>query len=294
MDARDPRHFQIAALCGLLAYGLFALDFGLGAPRVVLLLGACLAAQYVFGRAAGLSRFDPRSALISGLSLCLLLRTGSPVLAGSAAVLAVGSKFVLRAAGKHVFNPTNFGLVATTLLSGGAAWVSPGQWGASAFFGFLMACAGGLVVHRALRSDVTLAFLLAWAFLLGARALRLGDPLAIPLHQLESGSLLLFAFFMISDPRTTPDSRAGRVIFGVLVALGAYVWQFALFRPSGPVWSLFALSPLVPLLDRLRPGSRYEWPHGDKHAPKAAAPRPSLALVGRSRPSLLRVLRREG
>jgi Na+-transporting NADH:ubiquinone oxidoreductase subunit NqrB len=291
---RDPRHLQIAALAGLLLFGVIGLDVGVGPGRVILLLAVCLGAQYAFGKAAGLRRFDPRSALISGLSLCLLLRTSSPALAASAAVLAVGSKFVLRVRGKHVFNPTNFGLAATALLSGGGAWVSPGQWGSSAFFGFFLACAGALVVHRALRSDVTLSFLAAWAALLGSRALRLGDPLAIPLHQLESGSLLLFAFFMISDPRTTPDSRTGRITFGVLVALGAYFWQFALFRPSGPVWSLAALSPLVPLLDRLWPGGRYEWPHGGTDAPNAAAPRARLALVDRARPAVLRVLRREG
>src|SRR5262245_5132710 len=290
----DPRPYQIAALAGLLAFGLLVLDFDIGPPRAALLVVVCLLAQYVFGRAAGLRRFDPRSALISGLSLCLLLRTGSPALAASAAVLAIGSKFVLRVRGKHVFNPTNFGLGAAALLSGGAAWISPGQWGSSAFLAFAFACAGGLVVHRALRSDVTLAFLAVWAALLSARALRLGDPLAIPIHQLESGSLLLFAFFMISDPRTTPDSRTGRLVFGALVAVLAYFWQFALFRPAGPVWSLFALSPLVPLLDRLRPGSRHEWPHGGTHALEAAAPRPRLVLVGRARPSLLRVLRREG
>ncbi|PYO55606.1 MAG: Na+-transporting NADH:ubiquinone oxidoreductase, subunit NqrB, partial [Candidatus Rokuibacteriota bacterium] len=70
--------------------------------------------------------FDPRSALISGLSLCLLLRTNSLTLAVLTAALAIASKFVLRVGGKHVFNPTNFALVAMMLLTG-AVWVSPGQ-----------------------------------------------------------------------------------------------------------------------------------------------------------------------
>ena len=71
---------------------------------------------------------------------------------------------------------------------------------------------GWLVVHRAARSDVTWAFLAAYAALaLRPRLRGSGDPLAIPLHQLESGAFLIFAFFMISDPKTTPDSRAGRI-----------------------------------------------------------------------------------
>ncbi len=138
-------------------------------------------------------------------------------------------------------------------------WVSPGQWGNTAFFLLLMGCLGTIVVTRAARADVTFAFLASWAGLLFFRAWALGDPVAIPLHRLQNGALLLFAFFMISDPKTTPDSRWGRVLFGALVALVAYYVQFKLFHTNGLLWSLAACSLLVPLIDWLVPGSRYAW-----------------------------------
>lgn len=256
--AFDPRLCQIAALSGLLAYGLLGLDFDVRPARVALLLGTVLAVQYACTRAWQLPAFDPRSALISGLSLCLLLRTNHASIALGAAALAVAGKFVLRVRDKHVFNPTNFALAAALLT--GEAWVSPGQWGSAAFFGFLLACVGGLVVNRAARSDVTLAFLVLYGALVIGRSLWLGEPLAIPLHRLQSGALLIFAFFMISDPRTTPDSRTGRLVFAALVALGAAYVQFRLFRTNGLLWSLVAASALVPVLDRLWPGPRHEWP----------------------------------
>ena len=109
------------------------------------------------------------------------------------------------------------------------------------------------------RSDVTIAFLAVYAGLVVARSMALGEPLAIPLHRLQSGAFLLFAFFMISDPKTTPDSRAGRVLFAALVALGAWYVQFRLFRTNGLLWSLAACSLLVPLIDRWLRGSRYAW-----------------------------------
>src|SRR6202007_3317648 len=108
----------------------------------------------------------------------------------------------------------------------GRVWVSPGQWGNVAFFAFLMACLGGLVVMRAGRADVALGFLFCWAALLIRRACWLHEPLTIPLHRLQNGALLLFTFFMISDPRTTPDSRAGRMLFAALVAAGRWYVQF--------------------------------------------------------------------
>ena len=256
--AFDPRLYQIAALSGLLAYGLLWLDFDVRPGRSALLLGTVLAVQYACTRFWRLPAFDPRSALISGLSLCLLLRTNHAWIALCAAALAVTGKFVLRVRGKHVFNPTNFALAAVLLT--GQAWVSPGQWGSAAFFGFLLACLGGLVVNRAARSDVTLAFLAFYGALVIGRSLWLGEPVAIPLHRLQNGALLIFAFFMISDPRTTPDSRTGRLVFAALVALGAAYVQFRLFRTNGLLWSLFAASALVPVLDRLWPGPRHEWP----------------------------------
>ena len=67
------------------------------------------------------------------------------------------------------------------------------------------------------------AFIVFYCALVFGRSLYLGEPLTIPLHRLESGALLLFTFFMISDPKTTPDSRAGRVLFAALVAFGALV-----------------------------------------------------------------------
>jgi Na+-transporting NADH:ubiquinone oxidoreductase subunit NqrB len=255
---RDPRLYQILVLSSLLVYGVIDLDLEVTVPRAVLLLAAALLTQAVCTWLWRLPAFDPKSALISGLSLCLLLRTGSELLAVAAAVVTIASKFVLRLGGKHVFNPTNFGIVAL-MLATGQVWVSPAQWGNAALFAFLLACLGGLVVNRAARSDVTYAFLFFYLAVLFGRALWLGQPATIPLHQLGSGGFLIFTFFMISDPKTTPDSRAGRILFALLVALGAGFVHFVLYRPNGLLLSLAALSPLVPLLDRLLPGARYAW-----------------------------------
>jgi Na+-transporting NADH:ubiquinone oxidoreductase subunit NqrB len=175
----------------------------------------------------------------------------------AAAVLAVGSKFALRVRGKHVFNPTNLAIVA--LLATGEAWVSPGQWGSAAFFAFLLACVGGLVVNRAARSDVTFAFLAFHLAIVFGRSLWLGEPWAIPVHRVQNGALLIFAFFMISDPRTTPDRRGARVVFAALVALGAGYVQFVLFRTNGLLLSLAACSLLTPVFDVVWPGFRYAW-----------------------------------
>src|SRR5713101_5505887 len=274
----DPRIYQITALTALLIYGISALHFDVTAARSALIRGVAIGAQAICSRIWGV-RFDPRSAAISGLSLCLLLRSNSIAFLLAGAVIAVGSKFVIRWRGKHIFNPTNVAIVALMLITP-QVWVSPGQWGNVAFFGFLITCLGGLVVNRAARSDVTYAFIAAWSAILIGRSLWLGEPMAIPLHRLENGALLLFTFFMISDPKTTPDSRTGRILFAALVALGAAYIQYRMFRTNGLLWSLAACSLLVPLIDVLLPGNRYDWGRavsrlrGLAVAPTLATPRP--------------------
>ncbi len=259
----DPRIYQISILAALLVYGMLQLDFEISLERAVVLLTSALLTQYACTQLWKLPAFDSRSALISGLSLCLLLRTNSVGLAIATAVITIASKFVIRFHGKHLFNPTNFGVVFMMALSG-QVWVSPGQWGNLAVFAFLMACLGGLVVNRAARSDVTYAFIVSYLALVFGRSIWLGEPMSIPIHRLENGALLLFTFFMISDPRTTPNSRAGRILFALIVACGAWYVQFRLFRTNGLLWSLALFSMTVPLIDWVLPGRRYEWKAKDR------------------------------
>jgi len=255
---RDPRWFQIVVLGLLLCYGITALDFGIRWQNAVAIMATAQLMQFVGTQAFGLRRFDPLSALITSLSLTLLLRTDVLMLAMLAATVAISSKFLIRVRDKHVFNPANAALVALMLISD-KAWVSSGQWGSAAIGSLALACLGFLVLTRARRAETTIAFLATYAVLLTARALWLGDPLGIPLHQLQNGALLIFAFFMISDPKTSPNSPAGRIIFGSMVAAVAYTIQFVFYEPNGPILALIISAPFVPLMDALSHGRNYQW-----------------------------------
>ncbi len=172
--------------------------------------------------------------------------------------MAIGSKFLIRVRGKHVFNPANVALVTMMLLSE-RVWISSGQWGSAAIGAFALACLGFLVLTRAKRSETTIAFLVTWGALVFGRALWLDDPLSIPLHQLQNGALLIFAFFMISDPKTSPNSSLGRLVYGAMVAAVAYAIQFVFYEPNGPILALILSAPFVPLIDLLSSGSLYRW-----------------------------------
>jgi Na+-transporting NADH:ubiquinone oxidoreductase subunit NqrB len=254
----DARHYQIGALALLLAINLTSIDFGAKPLSSALAIGSALATQIVCSRVFALPHIDLRSPLITGLSLSLLLRASEPWLFAVAGTVAILSKFVLRIDGKHIWNPAGFAIVLL-LVGSGEVWISPGQWGSAVWLAALIGFLAIMVLHAARRADVALFFLLSHAALLLARALWLGDPLAIPLHQLQSGSLLIFAFFMISDPRTTPDSRLGRFLFALAVALCAHWLTFFMqMRPALYV-ALIALSPIILLIDYFLPAERFTW-----------------------------------
>jgi Na+-transporting NADH:ubiquinone oxidoreductase subunit NqrB len=255
---KDPRYYQIAVLASLVCFGVVALDFGIHWQNAVTIISTALAMQFLGTLYAKLLRFDPLSPLITSLSLTLLLRTDEVALAAAAAALAIGSKFLIRFHGKHVFNPANMALV-TLMLASDQAWVSSGQWGSAAIGAFALACLGFLVLTRARRAETTIAFLLIYASLLFGRAVWLGDPLAIPMHQIQNGALLIFAFFMISDPKTTPNSAAGRVLFAAVVAIIAFTIQFIYYEPNGPILALIISAPAVPLIDMIMQGRIYQW-----------------------------------
>ena len=263
---KDPRYYQVVVLSSLLCFGVFVLDFGIYWQNALAIILTAQFAQFAGMRAVGLKHFDPLSALITSLSLTLLLRTDEIALAALAAIIAIGSKFLIRAGGKHIFNPANVALV-TLMLASDSAWVSSGQWGSATIGAFALACLGFLVLTRAKRAETTLAFLIGYGVLIFGRAVWLGDPLSIPLHQLQNGALLIFAFFMISDPKTSPNSAMGRVLYGGLVASVAFSIQYIFYEPNGAILALIMLAPTVPLIDRLLSGQLYRWDRPDGDAP---------------------------
>lgn len=267
----DPRLYQIAFQAVLLSLGVLARDFTLRWEQMALAFAAGLATQILWTRRLGLPRVGVLSAVITCFGLSLLLRADSLWVHPLAACLALSAKFVVRINGKHLFNPANLGvIIGIGLLPG--AWVSPGQWGNDLAYAVWFVALGAIVTQRARRWDISWTFLACWLGLVALRVAWLGQSWNIWLHQLGSGALLLFAFFMISDPMTIPNRNTGRAIYALAIALVAFFWQFVLFKPNALMWALFVATPLVPLLDRWLPANRFVW-----RAP-ASSPAPDKRL----------------
>jgi len=266
---RDARIYQIAFQAILLTVGVLVRDFALDPRQMALAFAAGLVTQRLWLKALGLEHRGMLSALITCFGVSLLLRSDTLWVHPLAAAVAMSSKFVLRVHGKHIFNPANLGVIAALVLLPGT-WVSPGQWGNDVALAGWFVALGGLVTQRARRWDISWVFLGAWLGLVAARVLVLGQPWTILAHQLANGGLLLFAFFMISDPLTIPNRRLARIGYAILVATIAFIWQFVLFRTNALLWALFIAAPAVPLIDWRWPGAKFLWRRQENEAPEGA------------------------
>ena len=219
----DPRYFQILALLSLTVIQITQSDFSPDLFVFPVILGAILVSHYlsemyVKGKLVSPFLSDYRSVFISAFSLFLLLRANEIWVYALAAFICVFGKVVFRTPEGHIFNPANLAIVLLLLGLPQYVWISPGQWGHSGWLAGLMICLAALVLSGARQLDTAFLFFASFGGMVLARALWLGDELAIPFHSLQNGALLIFTFFMITDPKTTPGTFRGRLVFAIGVA----------------------------------------------------------------------------
>ena len=265
---RDARYFQMVFQGIFLLYGIFFLHWNGDLTCFLLYFSSCLITQlgwelvrnkFVFSTLPFVQYGAWKSAVITAFGLCLLLKTTHWYFAVLAAFIAISSKYVFTWKNKHLFNPSALGIIATILVTH-QGWISPGQWGTSIVIFFMVCSLGFIVVTRVQKADVSLAFLGTYVLLLFWRQIIFqGWPLDFFLQSVSTGSLLLFSFFMISDPKTTPNHPVARILYAVLIASISFYLSAFKFINGAPVWVLVYASPLVPVLDWLFKSERFQW-----------------------------------
>lgn len=258
-ETADPRYFQILYLGSFLLYGISFLGWDGAIVKYASVFTAAIATQLAFSYFTTKRYSSVKSALITSLGLCLLLKTGSYETAILASVIAVASKFIVKIKNKHIFNPANIGIIAAIILTNDA-WVSPGQWGSSVLLWFLVGAAGLMMILKVGRIDTSITFLLVFGGLLFLRqVIYLGWEPQVWMHKMSNGTLLLYAFFMITDPMTTPNHKHARILWSALLGISLFVASSFFYVQTAAIWILFAISPFTPLFDKLFKADKYQW-----------------------------------
>src|SRR5690348_927875 len=245
---RDPRLHVAAVLLTLQVLGQTVLDFRLSVAQILVCLAVGALFEFIVAFFKDKVILWPASGLLTGNSTAFILRTPGTLhgdwwsLHGiwifiAVVVISMGSKYLIKWRGRHIFNPSNLGLVLAFVALGpqytepqDLFWIPMGPW---MIVTYAILIGGGLLIGWELKLlGLELGYMAAFAAFLAAALLPVPDHCMIAswyatpicgqqLWQIlvTSPEVLIFAFFMIPDPRTVPDGQVGRFVFGVLVAL---------------------------------------------------------------------------
>jgi Na+-transporting NADH:ubiquinone oxidoreductase subunit NqrB len=258
---KDGRNFQIIFLSVFLLVGIRYLKWYDDPFKYPVIMGTAFITQilgdWFLNKKRDLTGL--KSAMITSLGLSILFKANFLWVYALCAFIAIASKFIFRVNGKHIFNPANIGIVAAILLTG-QAWISPGQWGAAPILLFLVSAAGLMVLFKVGRLDTALGFILTLFILDFCRMIIYQNwEFSVILHKYQNGSLLLFTFFMITDPVTTPNHPLARIIWSCMLGAACFYVSSFMFIHTAPIYLLLAFSVLTPVFDKIFKRERFVW-----------------------------------
>lgn len=255
----DARDYQILFLSSFLLLGIFSLGWDADLFKYGILIGSCLVFQYIARLLFDLNLSSLKSALITSLGLSILVQASHWYWYILIAIIAIAGKFIFRFKGKHFINPANFGIIAAILLTE-QVWISPGQWGNLAILFFLIGCLGFIVTYKVNRIDLSFIFLLSFfALEYFYQIIYLQWPFDHLVQSFTNGGFLLFTFFMITDPVSTPAHKTMRKFWALGIAILAFILKEFFYIPSAPFWALFYFAFTTPFIIYFFPAEKFLW-----------------------------------
>ena len=245
---RDPRMHVAAVLITLQVLGQTVLGFRLSVAQILICLATGALIEFVVAVFKDKAIMWPASGLLTGNSAAFILRTpgtlhgqwwslhGIWIFVGVVAI-SMASKYLIRWRGRHIFNPSNLGLVLAFAVLGPRLtepqdlwWIPVGPW---LFVTYGVLIVGGLLIAWELRLlGLELAFMAGFAAFTALALAAVPDHCMVAswhvapmcgwdLWQIlvTSPELLVFGLFMMPDPRTVPDGPVARIAFGIVVAI---------------------------------------------------------------------------
>lgn len=259
----DPKNLITAFITLILVVGEWSYGIVGGYPKLVVTLGACVATEVALSWWLRGTWPQVQSAYISGVSLTMLVRPAGglwwPFVVG--AVLSIASKYALTYRGRHLWNPSNFGLAALVLLAPTQVALLSHEFGNAWQPIAIIWVVGVLVASRARILHVSATYVacfVAFAFL---RSWIAGTPIDSELGPLTGPMYQLMVFFMMTDPRTTVSTTRGRIV--TVAAIAGLECLFRLgndfdlaaaapFAPAPPILALAIVGPIAMWLDLRR------------------------------------------
>ena len=264
----DKRYLAPVLVTIVLIVGQVTFGFLESWGRTFLAIATSIAIEMLLGKMFVGKWPHLASAYISGISIGMLLRSPEFWPYALCAAISIVSKYVLRVDGRHIWNPSNFGIVAMLVLASDTVASLSVQWGNNMLPMVVVWAFGAVIIHSLGRFHITLTYVASFLVFAGVRHLVTGHPFLAEAAPLTGPMYQLYIFFMITDPKTTVHPRWAQCLVAFCVAAveaGLRLMQFV----HAPYYALFIVGPIAYLIEiaLTRAASRQAVP--------AAAPAPS-------------------
>jgi Na+-translocating ferredoxin:NAD+ oxidoreductase RnfD subunit len=238
-----PAFITCILLAGHLSFGILE-----SYKKTGLAIIASLATELVLGRIFTGKWPNIASAYITGISVGILVRSPAFWPYVICSIVSIMSKYVLRLKGRHIWNPSNFGISVLLFLAPETVATLSIQWGNYLLPMIVIWCLGSVIIWRVRRFHITATYVtcfIAFAFL---RSYITGSPWQSEIAPLTGPMYQLFIFFMVTDPKTTVRSKSWQCIVVALVALVEMILRLEQVVYA-PFYALFLVGPAALLIE---------------------------------------------
>ena len=244
----DKRYLAPILVTLVLIVGQVTFGFLESWSRTALAIITAILVEIVLGRLFSGSWPHLASAYVSGISVGMLVRSPAFWPYALCSAISITSKYVLRVDGRHIWNPSNFGIVAMLVLAADAVASLSVQWGNTLLPMVVVWCFGSVIIYTLGRFHITATYVLSFIAFALLRAAVTGHPWTSEMAPITGPMYQLFIFFMITDPKTTVRPVWGQCLVAFLVA--AVEALFRLFQwVHAPYYALFLVGPASLLVE---------------------------------------------
>ena len=244
----DKRYLAPILVTLVLIAGQVTFGFLESWSRTALAIATAIAIELVLGRIFSGSWPHLASSYISGISVGMLVRSPAFWPYALCSAISITSKYVLRVDGRHIWNPSNFGIVAMLVLAADAVAGLSVQWGNNLLPMVVVWGFGTVIIHALGRFHITATYVVSFIAFAFVRAAVTGHPWLSEVAPITGPMYQLFIFFMITDPKTTVRPYWAQCLVAFLVA--AVEALFRLFEwVHAPYYALFVVGPVANLIE---------------------------------------------
>lgn len=246
---RYDRRYTAPLLITLVLLGAH-LSFGIleSYEKTLLAIAASIGTELVLSRVFRGKWPHLASAYISGISVGILIR--SPLFWPYAlcSMISITSKYAINIKGRHIWNPSNLGICAMLFLAPFAVAPLSVQWGNNLWPMLVIWIVGSLSIWRLRRFHICATYVAGFFLFAWLRTLLTGEPFLTEISPITGPMYQLFVFFMITDPKTTVQSKTGQIVVAFLVAFVEFFFRLG-ESVYAPFYALFLVGPAAMLLE---------------------------------------------